>query len=211
MKWNLQLNISPSAKQTQTITLSSKQPNMSQPQIKLLENGLPNINRYITTTNSSGKAILSEAISPTSIWQKIGSMATFFLGYTTRTFPVSLSSSDDLSSYNNDFSSPPGLTVSNGTVLRYVDMAPNTTSPMHKTASLDYGIVLEGEIELVLDSGETKLMRRGDSCIQRGTNHAWRNVTPNGGWGRMVYVLVAAQGEGLVEELNGMPDVKDSN
>jgi hypothetical protein len=33
-------------------------------------------------------------------------------------------------------------------------------------------------------------------------------VAPNGGWGRMVDVLVAAQGEGLEEELNGMPDVK---
>lgn len=54
-------------------------------------------------------------------------------------------------------------------------------------------------------------MRRGDICVQRGTNHAWRNVTPNGGWGRMVYVLIAAQGEGLVEDLNGMPDVKGSD
>jgi hypothetical protein len=92
--------------------------------------------------------------------------------------------------------------------LRYVVMAPNTISAMHKGASLDYGIVLEGEIELVLDLGETKLMRRSDACVQRGTNRAWRNVAPNGGWGRMVDVLVAAQGEGLEEELNGMPDVK---
>ena len=52
---------------------------------------------------------------------------------------------------------------------------------MNKTVSLNYGIVLEGEIELVLDSGETKLMKRGDACVQRATNHAWRNVTPNGG------------------------------
>jgi quercetin dioxygenase-like cupin family protein len=90
-------------------------------------------------------------------------------------------------------------------------MAPNTISPMHKTASLDYGIVLEGEIELVLDSGETRLMRKGDVCVQRGTNHAWRNVTGDGGWGRMVYVLVAAEGEGLEESLGGMPDVKGSD
>ncbi|KAN0122942.1 hypothetical protein V8E51_001268 [Hyaloscypha variabilis] len=179
-------------------------------QVKLLENGLPNINRYITTTNSSGQAVISNQISPKSIWQKIGSVATFFLGYTTRAFPVPLSSTEDISSYSTDLSSPPGLTVSNGTVLRYVDMAPDSISPMHKTASLDYGIVLEGEVELVLDSGETQLMRRGDICVQRATNHAWRNVTPNGGWGRMVYVLVAAQGDGIEEELNGMPDVKGS-
>lgn len=147
-------------------------PSMADSPDKLLENGLLNINRYITTTDSSGKSILSNDILSTSIWQKIGSIANFFLGYTTRTFPVLLSSINDISSYNKDLSSPPGLTVSSGTVLRYVDMAPHTISPMHKTASLDYGIVLEGEIELVLDSGETQLMRRGDICVQRGTNHA---------------------------------------
>ncbi len=45
---------------------------------------------------------------------------------------------------------------------------------MHCTASVDYGIVLEGEIWLLLDEGET-LLRQGDVCIQRGTNHAWSN------------------------------------
>lgn len=82
---------------------------------------------------------------------------------------------------------------------------------MHKTVSVDYGIVLEGVIELVLDSGETKIMRRGDVCVQRATNHAWRNVTENNGWGRMVFVLVTAEKtEGLEEDLNGMEDVKSS-
>lgn len=95
-------------------------------------------------------------------------------------------------------------------------MAPGITSPMHRTVSMDYGFVLEGEIELVLDSGETRLMKRGDMCVQRATNHAWRNVTPNGGWGRMVYVLVAAEkieiaGKILEEDLNGMEKVRASD
>jgi quercetin dioxygenase-like cupin family protein len=167
---------------------------MSESPVKLLENGLPSINRYITTTNSTGQAIISNAIPSPSIWQKIGSIATFFLGYTTRSFPGPLSSTTDITSYTNDLSSPPGLTVSNGTVLRYVDMAPNTISPMHKTASLDYGIVLEGEIELVLDSGETRLMRKGDVCVQRGTNHAWRNVTGDGGGWFMCWLLRRGRG-----------------
>ncbi|KAH6684045.1 hypothetical protein B0J14DRAFT_460169, partial [Halenospora varia] len=167
---------------------------------KVLENGLPDVNRYITTNNSDGKAIISSEIPSTSVWQKIGIVAKFFLGYTTNTFPVSLSSSKDISSYSRNLSSPPGLTVSGGTVLRYVDMAPNSISPMHKTVSVDYGVVLEGVIELVLDSGETRIMRRGDVCVQRATNHAWRNVTPNDGWGRMLYVLVSAEKvEGLEE------------
>jgi hypothetical protein len=88
---------------------------------------------------------------------------------------------------------------------------------MHVTRSLDYGIVLEGEMELILENfedGEVRLMRRGDCCVQRGTRHAWRNVTPpsvNGGWGRMVYVLVGAEGDGLVEDLADMTGVPKSD
>jgi mannose-6-phosphate isomerase-like protein (cupin superfamily) len=45
---------------------------------------------------------------------------------------------------------------------------------MHRTESIDYGIVLDGEITLLVDEGET-LVRAGDVVIQRGTNHAWAN------------------------------------
>lgn len=55
-----------------------------------------------------------------------------------------------------------------------VDRAVSRHPAMHRTQSLDYGIVLEGEILLIMDEGET-LMRAGDVCIQRGTNHAWSN------------------------------------
>lgn len=95
-------------------------------------------------------------------------------------------------------------------------MAPNIISPMHRTVSMDYGFVLEGEIELVLDSGETRLMKRGDMCVQRATNHAWRNVSPKDGWARMVYVLVGAEkieiaGKKLDEDLGDMEAVRASD
>ncbi len=45
---------------------------------------------------------------------------------------------------------------------------------MHRTQTLDYGIVLEGELTLVVDRGETTI-RAGDIVIQRGTSHAWAN------------------------------------
>jgi naringenin degradation protein FdeH len=45
---------------------------------------------------------------------------------------------------------------------------------MHKTATVDYAIVLSGEIYAVMDEGET-LLRAGDTLVQRGTNHAWSN------------------------------------
>ena len=47
---------------------------------------------------------------------------------------------------------------------------------MHRTETIDYAICLEGEIWLVLDDSEV-LMKAGDTCIQRGTNHAWSNRT----------------------------------
>jgi len=45
---------------------------------------------------------------------------------------------------------------------------------MHRTETLDYGIVLEGELTLIVDRGET-VIKAGDIIIQRGTNHAWAN------------------------------------
>lgn len=58
---------------------------------------------------------------------------------------------------------------------------------MHRTQTLDYGIVTEGEIWLVLDDCEVKL-ERGDIVIQRGTNHAWSNRTD--AMARMVFILL---------------------
>lgn len=45
---------------------------------------------------------------------------------------------------------------------------------MHRTESIDYGVVLDGELVLIMDEGET-VVRTGDIVIQRGTNHAWAN------------------------------------
>ena len=60
-------------------------------------------------------------------------------------------------------------------------------SPVHRTASIDYGIVLEGEITLVLDDSEVTL-RAGDVVVQRGTDHAWANRGET--TARVVFVLV---------------------
>jgi len=52
---------------------------------------------------------------------------------------------------------------------------PGASHPfMHRTETIDYGIVLEGELVLIVDRGETTV-RAGDIVVQRGTNHAWAN------------------------------------
>jgi mannose-6-phosphate isomerase-like protein (cupin superfamily) len=66
----------------------------------------------------------------------------------------------------------------------------NETAPhplMHRTKTVDYGIVIEGEITLVLDLGETTI-QAGDIIIQNGTNHAWANRSSK--ICRMVFILI---------------------
>ena len=62
---------------------------------------------------------------------------------------------------------------------------------MHRTQSLDYGVVLEGEVEMILDNGVTRKMGRGDVAVQRGTNHGWRNTSETE-WARIFFVLQEA-------------------
>ena len=83
-----------------------------------------------------------------------------------------------------------GLASTNGSVLRIVEMAPGHRSPMHRTQSLDYGIVLAGEIDLELDEGRIVSLNVGDVVVQRGTIHAWINRGDSPA--RMAFVLLSA-------------------
>lgn len=58
---------------------------------------------------------------------------------------------------------------------------------MHRTESVDYGVVIEGELTLVLDEGEVAL-KQGSVVVQRGTSHAWANRS--GKPCRMLFVLI---------------------
>jgi quercetin dioxygenase-like cupin family protein len=181
---------------------------------KLLDNGLPTIERFITDHDSDARAVFSSQTEEHLQWHELPDGARFCLGYTTDQFPVELSHGKDIESYQRYLQNKPGITIPGGTVLRLVDMRPGVTSPMHRTVSLDYGVVLEGEVELILDSGEVRLMRRGDVAVQRGTNHAWRNASQTK-WARMMYVLqecrpLKVAGKELEEDYGGIPGVRPS-
>lgn len=178
------------------------------------ESPLPSVNRHITTHDeSTGKAIFSNAVPQQNPTQIVPS-AVFRQGYVTKKFPVQMNGDEDLDIYKSFLQYPPGLVSPSGTVLRIVDMHPGCDSPMHRTVSLDYGIVIEGEVDLVLDSGEVRTMKRGDIAIQRGTMHAWRNNHPTE-WARLAFVLqpcepVEVGGNKLVEDYGDMEGVKES-
>lgn len=95
---------------------------------------------------------------------------------------------------------PPGVggeVRDNETVLRDFGIGPEVRRghpprhpAMHRTRSLDYVVVLEGEIDLLLDEGEVRL-RAGDVVVQRATNHAW--INRGGATCRLAMVFIDAE------------------
>lgn len=65
---------------------------------------------------------------------------------------------------------------------------------MHRTETIDYGIVLEGELTLIMDVGET-VVRAGDIVVQRGTNHGWANRSNRNC--RIAFVLIDGRYDGI--------------
>ncbi len=69
---------------------------------------------------------------------------------------------------------PVATTDPNGTVFRLVRYEPGVAPRNHRTESVDYAVVLSGEIDMAMDGGEVHL-RAGDVLVQRGTIHNWIN------------------------------------
>jgi quercetin dioxygenase-like cupin family protein len=91
-----------------------------------------------------------------------------------------------------------------GTRVRVVDMPPGALSPMHRTESVDYGVVLAGTLTLILDGGATVDVHPGDLVVQRGTDHAWENRTAT--TTRVLFVLVAGRfDDGVRAAASGPP------
>lgn len=167
---------------------------------------LPGVTSYLTGHDeSSGKSIIQSTRPANWVVLDDNKMA-FNVVYTTSEFPVSLNSDTDIARHDDLLSSKKlGLVSPGGTVCRIVDFAPGYECIMHRTQSLDYGVVLEGTIEMVLDSELKQTMHRGDTAVQRATMHAWRNPSETE-WARMLFVLQDCQpltvgGNALKEDL----------
>lgn len=81
-----------------------------------------------------------------------------------------------------------------GTRFAVIDFPPGNHPHMHRTETVDYVIVMEGEIEMDMDDSTVKL-KAGDIMIQRGTNHAWANRSSKRA--RVAFVLVDAEPLGI--------------
>jgi mannose-6-phosphate isomerase-like protein (cupin superfamily) len=81
-------------------------------------------------------------------------------------------------------------TVGHGETPSSSKYRPPTHPFMHRTCSVDYAIVLSGEIDLLLDE-ETVHVKAGDVVVQQGTNHAW--INRSGAACRIAFILIGAQ------------------
>ncbi len=142
------------------------------------------VRRIVTGHNAEGRAVVTADSLLTGKMVPSGASVSTTI-WTTATVPVNNDDATD----GRDRSV--GLTLPGGSVLRVIDMVPGKRSPMHRTNSLDYGIVIAGSIELELDDGEVTLVEAGDIVIQRGTIHAWRNPSADT-VARVAFVLLDA-------------------
>jgi quercetin dioxygenase-like cupin family protein len=169
------------------------------------------VKRFVTGHDADGQStfILNETEPVTHV---VGSGATRVTElWETHSTPADNNGTDDAA--ERPFRLPP---PAGGSIFRIVEYPPDTTRVeilrtqqphddagegfareytnakhpgFHKTATIDYAIVLNGEIYAVLDTGEA-LLRAGDVLVQRGTNHAWSNRTSEPV--SIAFVLIAA-------------------
>jgi quercetin dioxygenase-like cupin family protein len=151
------------------------------------------IRRIVTGHTKEGKAIftIDEEIETVVIPTGDAAMATL---WTSASVPADCN--DQIDGRIRDA----GTTLKGGSVIRVVDMLPGASSPMHRSASIDYGIVMSGEIELELDDKVFKTVGIGGIIIQNGTIHKWRNPSPSKIC-RIIFVLTEAK----PFEVNGVP------
>ena len=86
-----------------------------------------------------------------------------------------------------------------------IDVPPGNQPRMHRTETIDYVIVLEGEIEMDMDDSTVKL-KAGDVMVQRGTNHAWANRSNRRA--RVAFVLIDAVPLGIGHPVTGATNAR---
>ena len=126
-----------------------------------------NVRRVVTGHDDQGRAkvLIDETVKNVAS-QRPGAL--YSVIWSSEGFPV-----------NNDGDADPsgkkiGTTISDGTVFRVVSFGPGVAPRNHRTDSIDFAVVMSGEIDMQLDDTEVHL-KAGDVLVQRGTIHNWVN------------------------------------
>ncbi|KAJ5501633.1 hypothetical protein LT330_000851 [Penicillium expansum] len=101
------------------------------------------------------------------------------------------SSSEFPASINDEKMVPDPAGANKGSFFNTYDLPPNYNGPMHRTVTLDYIVVLEGEVVLTLQDGNRAVLVKGDTTVQQGTMHSWSNESDK--WARVVSVMIPAK------------------
>jgi quercetin dioxygenase-like cupin family protein len=127
-----------------------------------------NVRRVVTGHDDQGRArvLIDETVKNVAS-QRPGAL--YSVIWSSEGFPV-----------NNDGDADPsgkkiGTTIPDGTVFRIVSFGPGVAPRNHRTDSIDYAVIMSGEIDMELDVGKVHL-KAGDVLVQRGTIHNWVNT-----------------------------------
>ena len=125
------------------------------------------IRRVVTGHDMSGRAVVKiDEVAKNLVSSRPG--ATACVVWTTEGFPVDNTDEEDAGLRKT------GTTLDNGTVFRILELAPGVTPRNHRTDSIDYAVVMSGEVDMQLDDTKVHL-KAGDVLVQRGTIHNWVN------------------------------------
>ena len=125
------------------------------------------VRRIVTGHDPNGRAVVTiDEVSDNVISRRPRQSACVI--WTTESFPVNNTGDEDGGAREV------GTTLNNGTVFRVVEFAPGVAPRNHRTDSIDYAVVVSGEIDMELDDSVVHL-KAGDVVVQRGTIHNWAN------------------------------------
>jgi quercetin dioxygenase-like cupin family protein len=139
--------------------------------------------RVVTGHDETGRAVVKiDEMTQNLVSSRPG--ATASVVWTTQGLPVDNTGNEDQGRRQT------GTTLDNGTVFRVLELAPGATPRNHRTDSIDYAVVMAGEIDMELDD-TTVHLKAGDVLVQRGTIHNWvnRGTVPC----VIAFVLIAAK------------------
>jgi len=125
------------------------------------------LRRVVTGHDANGRAVVKiDEVAKNSPAARPGRSACVV--WTTESFPADNTGEADEGLRNV------GTTLKNGTVFRVVEFAPGVSPRVHRTDSIDYAVVMSGEIDMEIDDSVVHL-KAGDVLVQRGTIHNWVN------------------------------------
>jgi quercetin dioxygenase-like cupin family protein len=146
-------------------------------------NAVPAIPRRVVTGHDERGVSVFAADGPVPVVRTAPDGALFCEIWSTDAMPAPIAAAEPDPTLTA-LSVPP---APDGTKIRVNVFPPGVVSPVHRTQSVDYGIVLDGEVVLVLDDSET-VLRSGDVVVQRGTSHRWENRSA--ATARMAFILI---------------------